>query len=76
MMDDMDDMDTMDTTTSERPPGIRCPNCGCQDVRLPNGAPVDTQVTKTEQRYGYIRRRRVCRYCGRVIYTRETVEQV
>lgn len=60
--------------------GIPCPNCGCRDWRTGSAVPPDAipsgawDVTKTEQRRGYIRRRRVCRHCRHVVYTREQVE--
>lgn len=61
--------------------GISCPNCGCRDFRtgrnLPEDAmrPTDWDVTKTERKLGYIRRRRVCRNCGHVVFTREIIEE-
>lgn len=33
------------------------------------------KVTKVEKAFGYIRRRRVCRNCGRVVFTREKIEK-
>lgn len=48
-------------------PEIRCPSCGCRDLRV-----VETRATAR----GKIRRRRECRNCGRRITTAETVESV
>jgi transcriptional regulator NrdR family protein len=43
--------------------GIECPACGCRHF----------QVTHTEPlRDGRIRRRKVCRYCGKKVLTYET----
>jgi len=53
--------------------GLRCPNCNCADLRDVNGRPWD--VTKTEKHPGYIRRRRICRNCGKSVYTRERIEK-
>ncbi len=58
--------------------GISCPKCGCQDLRREDGTPLELrrswEVEKTERRQGYIRRRLRCRYCGMIVYTRETIE--
>ena len=56
----------------ETPPGIVCPRCGCRDLRAPDGRP--WEITHTERKYGFIRRRRVCRYCRKVVITRERTE--
>lgn len=61
-------------------PGIRCPRCGCSDMRDDRGLPSAErpnrwEVINTQQQNGYIRRRRRCRYCGKYIYTRERIEQ-
>ncbi len=56
----------------ETPPGIVCPRCGCRDLRAPDGRP--WEITHTERKFGFIRRRRVCRYCGKVVITREKKE--
>jgi DNA-directed RNA polymerase subunit RPC12/RpoP len=42
--------------------GIRCPRCGCRHFYTTNTEPL---------RDGRIRRRKVCRYCGRKIVTHE-----
>jgi hypothetical protein len=44
--------------------GIRCPACGCCDLR----------TTHTLRRPGWVKRRKVCRHCGRVVVTREKGE--
>lgn len=44
--------------------GLSCPRCGCGDLR----------TTHTIRLPGRIKRRKVCRHCGRVITTRERVE--
>ncbi|MBE3070799.1 MAG: hypothetical protein IMZ66_11250 [Planctomycetes bacterium] len=54
------------------PPGIVCPECGCADLRSEDGRP--WEISKTERMFGFIRRRRICRHCGTVVHTRETVE--
>jgi len=41
--------------------GLRCPRCGCRHFL----------VTHTRHGPGRISRRRVCRYCGRVLVTEE-----
>lgn len=45
------------------PPGLRCPRCGCPDLR----------VTHTRPAAGRVRRYRRCRHCGRVVSTLETL---
>ena len=62
--------------SKKTPPGIQCPNpnCGCRHFLEPVWP--DWATEKTEKKFGYIRRRRVCRNCGRVIYTRETIEHL
>ena len=45
--------------------GLACGKCGCRDL----------QVTKTEKVGRFIRRRRECRHCGKVKYTREREEE-
>lgn len=52
----------MDTTSDERR-GLECPKCGCRTWR----------VTNTWLLNGRIKRRRVCRHCGRPMNTYETV---
>jgi transcriptional regulator NrdR family protein len=42
--------------------GIRCPQCGCRHFYTTNTEPL---------RDGRVRRRKVCRYCGRKIVTFE-----
>ena len=54
------------------PPGIVCPRCGCSHMLGHTNQP--WEVTKTERKHGFVRRRRVCRNCGRVVYTRESIE--
>lgn len=45
-------------------PGIRCPRCGCRHFYTTNTEPL---------RDGRIRRRKVCRHCGRKVVTFETI---
>jgi len=55
-----------------KPPGIVCPRCGCADLRE---NPTEAWfITHTRPQHGFIRRRRVCRYCGHPVHTREKVE--
>lgn len=61
-----------DQSAVETPPGIICPKCGCRDLRAPDGRP--WEITHTERKFGFIRRRRVCRYCGKVVITHEQTE--
>jgi transcriptional regulator NrdR family protein len=52
---------------SEEPVGIRCPRCGCQDLR----------TTHTRRvREGMIRRYKECRHCGRRITTHEATTKL
>lgn len=44
---------------------LECKECGCKDLRV-----YYTRHFKT-----YIRRVRICRYCGRRLATRESLEQ-
>lgn len=44
-----------------RPNGLECPRCGCFHF----------EVTHTYRQHRRIRRRRVCRHCGRAVYTFE-----
>ena len=61
-------------STPTKAVGLRCPRCGCADFSDPlTGRPWRT--IKTVPSSGFIRRYKVCRYCGRRIRTRETVEQ-
>ena len=53
--------------------GIKCPKCGCRDLRDDSGRPWD--VVKTIPMIGQIRRRRRCRHCGKYVYTREKLEK-
>lgn len=60
--------------------GLQCPRCGCRHLVEPDGSPTTARtpawkVTKTEHQRGYIRRLRVCRYCGKRIHTREVIEK-
>jgi hypothetical protein len=61
--------------------GIHCPRCHCRDLRDESGRPAGLSrtrdawaVTKVEAKRGYIRRRRTCRNCGHVVFTREQIE--
>lgn len=54
--------------------GLICPNCGCEDFRDEMGRPWD--CVKTRPIFGAIRRRKICRYCGTVVRTKETIEKV
>ena len=56
------------------PVGIACPRCGCRHLLAGYPKEFAWFIRKTERRPGYIRRRRVCRNCGAVVYTREAVE--
>ena len=47
--------------TKTREPGLECERCGCTLSR----------VVKTTRAFGYIRRRRVCEFCGLGFYTTE-----
>jgi Zn ribbon nucleic-acid-binding protein len=42
--------------------GIRCPKCGCTDLR----------VVYVERQHGFRVRRRECRHCGHRLTTRES----
>ncbi len=53
--------------------GIRCPSCGCADLRDPLGP--GWEITHTKKVPGAIRRRRVCRNCGKAVRTRETLDK-
>ena len=52
--------------------GLKCPRCGCADFRTVDGRPWDT--VKTVNIPGAVRRYKVCRYCGKTIRTRETID--
>ncbi len=53
----------MKRATAPRPPrGIECPSCGCRHFYTTHTEPL---------RDGRIRRRKVCRHCGRKIVTYE-----
>ena len=54
----------MKNKEKEKTAGLGCGKCGCRDLR----------VVKTEKVGKFIRRRRVCRNCGKVKYTREREE--
>ncbi len=49
---------------SRLPRGLECPRCGCRHFFTTHTEPL---------RDGRIRRRRLCRYCGRRIVTYEAV---
>ncbi|AQT69952.1 hypothetical protein STSP2_03152 [Anaerohalosphaera lusitana] len=53
--------------------GIVCPKCGCADLRYADGRPWN--VLKTVPGANSIRRRRVCRNCGKYVWTREVIEE-
>ena len=44
--------------------GLKCPKCGCRDFR----------TVKTVRLSGQVRRRRVCRYCGQAVRTKEVID--
>lgn len=44
--------------------GIECPKCGCRHLEVDYGRP---------KRGGGYQRKRICRNCGTVVMTRETV---
>lgn len=48
--------------------GVCCPRCHCRDLLK------ESRVTNTYDQPSQIRRRRVCRNCGKVVYTREVLE--
>ena len=52
--------------------GLRCPNCNCADFKDEQGRPWDTR--KTVNIPGAVRRYKICRYCGKTVRTRETIE--
>ena len=52
--------------------GLRCPNCGCADFRDEMGRPWDT--VKTVNIPGAVRRYKICRYCGKMVRTKEKIE--
>jgi transcriptional regulator NrdR family protein len=53
----------MSETRPQQPEvGIRCPRCGCGHLKTTHTEPL---------RNGRIRRRKVCRHCGRKIVTFE-----
>ncbi len=58
---------------ADAPVGIACPRCGCEHLPAVDGR-VGWMVTKTERKRGHIRRRRKCRHCGRIVYTREVID--
>ena len=47
----------------EKPKGLMCPGCGCAEF----------SVNKTRRIKGGIRRRKVCAYCGKYVWTTERV---
>jgi len=60
--------------------GLQCPRCGCKHLTEPDGSPTTEttpawKITKTERHVGFIRRKRVCRHCGKVVRTREVIER-
>jgi len=53
--------------------GLGCTNCGCKDFRDELGRPFKT--VKTVNIPGAIRRYKICRYCGKRVRTKETIEK-
>ncbi len=54
----------MNTATENlRQTGLSCPKCGCRDLR----------AYYTRPRKDHILRKRICRYCGKKIVTREKI---
>jgi transcriptional regulator NrdR family protein len=51
--------------TPESPRGIECPKCGCRHFHTTHTEPL---------RDGRIRRRKLCRHCGRRVVTFEAPE--
>jgi len=49
---------------SEKKDGLKCPVCGCSDLRTPNVINIP----------GAIRRYKICRYCGKRVRTKEVIE--
>lgn len=49
---------------SEETVGIECPKCACRHLEVDYGRP---------KRGGGYQRKRICRNCGTVVFTRETV---
>lgn len=65
------------TTTTSDPSqsirgGIRCPHCFCPMHEVTHTWQSESNYTKKPKQY--IRRRRVCRYCGLSFNTREVIE--
>jgi transcriptional regulator NrdR family protein len=58
----------MKRSTPDKPPrGIECPTCGCRHFYTTHTEPLPS---------GRIRRRKVCRHCGRRIVTYEAPPQL
>jgi transcriptional regulator NrdR family protein len=51
---------------SDKPKGIECPRCGCRHF----------DVDKTRPAVLAVRRKRSCRNCGKVVWTKETIWMV
>jgi len=52
--------------------GLICPRCHCADLRAADGL-TGWLVTHTMKGRDRIRRRRICRHCGKVVFTTETI---
>jgi len=65
----------------KKPKGLICPRCGCSDFRNEDGSPDDIaqpvrpwETVSTIKGKNYIRRYKSCRYCGKRVRTKETIE--
>lgn len=57
--------------------GIVCPECGCKHLLNPDGSVGDSKrwwVVKSFPHHQLIIRKRMCRFCGKRITTRERIE--
>lgn len=64
--------------------GIRCPKCGCADLREADGTRGLRaehkgkvgfwKIVKTVKIPGAVRRYRICRHCGKRVRTKEVLE--
>jgi len=61
-MNDINDSSSPQSKAAEPPRGIVCPRCGCCHFRTTHTEPLPS---------GRIRRRKVCRHCGRRMVTYE-----
>lgn len=52
---------------------LRCPDCNCAHSKVTNTW--EHEITVRGRTYVYVRRRRVCRHCGRAYYGKEYGEE-